>query len=49
MLLEKSRISCHCPDKETANQIHGFTIDYGSQIVAKFNNKNSYQNQQLDT
>ena len=23
--------------------------EYGSQIVAKFNNKNSYQNQQLDT
>jgi len=22
---------------------------YGSQIVAKFNNKNLYQNQQLDT
>jgi len=23
--------------------------NYGSQIVAKFNNKNSYQNQQFDT
>ena len=33
---------------KTLTDYHALSF-YGSQIVAKFNNRNSYQNQQLDT